>query len=573
MRSSSRRGAGPAALALAAALSLAAAGPVRAQAPAPTGPAPTGERESLESLRQTTLALIEALVQSGAITRERADALLADARRRAEAAPGLAQAAPPPKAEPPEVRVPFVPKVVRDQIRNEVRDEVLARARVERWGVPNATAEWTDRIQIEGDLRVRAQADRADEGNLLPEQFLIAAAGRNQTRAPDFAASTADGLATGSTQDDRDRYRVRARLGVVAKVADNLSAGLRLTTGGTTDRVGTNQTLGQNFNKYSFTIDRAYLRYEPWDWVSLSAGRIANPFFSTDLVWSENIGFEGAAATFRLPAQPGRALEPFVTLGYFPSREESPPRKQRTVMGVQAGLQWEASEVLRVRAGIAQYAMRGFAGREDPDYTLQGPGRSYGQFEYETGLRQRGNSLFLTNNRLEFQQPGGLPKDRLRWGLLSAFKPLAFTAAAEFSAFSPVIVQMSGEYVRNTAFDREEIFSRTGVSLADGSPTGYQLRAVIGAQSLRNRGDWQLQLGWRRLGSDAVVDAFTDGDFGLGGTNMSGYVVGFSYGIERNSNLGLRYLSAQSIDSPTVRPQAKDRFAVDIYQLDFNVRF
>jgi hypothetical protein len=50
-------------------------------------------------------------------------------------------------------------------------------------------------------------------------------------------------------------------------------------------------------------------------------------------------------------------------------------------------------------------------------------------------------------------------------------------------------------------------------------------------------------------------------------------VVGFSYGLERNSNLGLRYLSAQSIDSPTVRPQAKDRFAVDIYQLDFNVRF
>jgi hypothetical protein len=551
---------------------LAAAGVVSAQAPAPTT-APAAERESLEALRQTTLALIEALVQSGALTRERADALMADAKKRAEAALAQAPAEPPPKpAAPPEVRVPYVPQVVRDQIRNELKDEIVARARTERWGVPNATAEWTDRIQIEGDVRVRGQADRADSGNLLPEQFLIAAAGRNQTRAPDFAASTADGLATGSTQDDRDRYRVRARLAITAKVADSVSAGLRLTTGSATDRVGTNQTLGQNFNKASFTLDRAYVRWEPVNFVTLTAGRIANPFFSTDLVWSENLSFEGGAATFRLPPRPGRELEPFVTLGYFPSREESPPRKQRTVMGAQAGLQWEASEMLRVRAGIAQYAMRGFAGRQDPDYTLQGPGRSYGQYEYEAGLRQRGNSLFLTNNPLEYV-PNGLPKDRLRWGLASAFKPLAITAAAEFSAFSPVIVQLSGEYVRNTAFDRGEILSRTGVNLTDGSPTGYQLRSTIGAQSLRNRGDWQLQLGWRRLGSDAVVDAFTDGDFGLGGTNLSGYVVGFSYGIDRNSQLGLRYLSAQSIDSPTVRPQAKDRFAVDIYQLDFNVRF
>ena len=134
--------------------------------PAAAPAAAAAERESLESLRETTLSLIEALVANGTLTREKADQLLADARRRAAARiPAGEWGSPPPApaaaaaATTPVTRVPFVPQVVRDQIRNELREEIVARARAERWGVPNATAEWTDRILISGDLRVRGQAD------------------------------------------------------------------------------------------------------------------------------------------------------------------------------------------------------------------------------------------------------------------------------------------------------------------------------------------------------------------------------------------------------------------------------
>ena len=65
-------------------LAAAAAGAMLGLAPA--GASAQSERESLEALRQTTLALIEALVQSGTLSREKADALLADAKRRADAA-------------------------------------------------------------------------------------------------------------------------------------------------------------------------------------------------------------------------------------------------------------------------------------------------------------------------------------------------------------------------------------------------------------------------------------------------------------------------------------------------------
>jgi hypothetical protein len=536
-----------------------------------------GERESLEALRQTTLALIEALVQSGVLTREKADALLAEARQRAAAATAQTQAqAPKPegdagKPEGPVVRVPYVPQVVRDQIRNEVREEVLARAKVERWGVPNAAAEWTDRIVIEGDLRVRSQNDHPDHANPSPTDFLTASLA-GITRAPDLAAGTAVGLPTGSTQDDRERLRLRARLGIIAKVNDSVVAGLRLATGSPTDRVSTNQTLGQGFNRYTFALDRAFVKLDPVDWFSLSAGRIANPWFSTDMLFSDNLNFEGLAAGFKRPAQAAATVLPFATVGYFPVREATAARGKRSLIGAQIGAQWEWSELTRLKFGLAQYTYQGFEGRVDPDYDpVSGAGRTYGQYEYEAGLRQRGNTLFLTNNAYDIQ--AGLTPDKARWGLAARFRPVAVTVAAEFSHFAPVFVGLSGELVRNQAYDRQEIGDRTGVFIDDGRVFGVNVRGTFGAQQVRNAGEWQFSLAYRWLGSDAVPDAFVDSDLGLGGTNIRGITAGLLYGVARDTQVGLRYLSGRTISSPTVQPLLKDRYAVDSLQVDMNVRF
>lgn len=550
-------------------------------ASAQTAPAAAGsaasERESLESLRETTLALIELLVAQGTLSREKADELLAEARRRAAArsAQALATPTPPPAASAavPVTRVPYVPQVVRDQIRNELREEIVARARAERWGVPNATAEWTERVVIGGDLRVRGQGDRYDDANLSPLDFVGASAATLATRAADLAAADASGLPTGNTLVDRNRGRVRARLGVTARVAETVTAGLRLATGSETDRVSTNQTLGQNFNRYAFLVDQAYIRLDPVPWLSLSAGRIPNPWFSTDLVWNESLSFEGGAATVRWPASPEARWLPFATVGYFPVREAAPPRRGRGIIGAQVGVQWELSELTRVRFGLAQYRFRYFEGQIDGDYSaVTGPGASYGQYEYEAGLRQRGNTLFLTNNPLEIA--AGLTLDRARWGLASAFEPWALTVAAQWSHFAPVFVALSAEVVRNEAYDREEIARRTGgLYLDDARVFGVGARLTLGAQEVRERDQWQVTLAYRWLGSDAVPDAFVDSDIGLGGTNVRGVAVGVNYGLARDTTLGLRWVSGRTISSPTVRQGSGDRFGVDSLQVDLNARF
>jgi hypothetical protein len=130
---------------------------------------------------------------------------------------------------------------------------------------------------------------------------------------------------------------------------------------------------------------------------------------------------------------------------------------------------------------------------------------------------------------------------------------------------------LTGDYVKNTAFDRSEIRRRTGLNMGDGKDYGYLYKIMVGMPKLAQRHDWNAAFTYRYLGSDAVVDAFTDSDFGLGGTNLKGYILGFNYGLDPNAHLGLRWMSAESIESFSLNPN--HRFAVNVLQADVNVRF
>lgn len=515
------------------------------------------DRESLETLRETTLNLIEALVEQGIFSREKADAMVKAAQAKAQAATKSRTVA------AATVRVQYVPEAVKNEIRDQLKQEVLAQARTERWAEPNAIPAWVDSLKWEGDLRLSYRLDKLDQNNTPPLAYNFAALG-GTTRAAAFTpVSTVAGPAA-NTAENRERYRLRARLGLLATMSDEWSAGVRLSTGNTTDRVSTNQTLGQDWNKYSLLVDRAYIRYDPAGWLSLTGGRIPNPWFSTDLVWSENLNFEGVAASLK-GSFANNSFKPFVTAGAFPLKEENPPATRgRTVTGVQAGAQWDPSNNVHFKVGVAAYAFNNFEGRleQDPAFV---PVAGFGQYEYGSNLRQKGNTLFLTDSA---RTDGVTPS---LWGLASRFRPMNLTASLALAHFDPVQVIFTGDYVRNTAFDRAEIRGRTGLSLTDGKDYGYLYRITAGMPKVEKRNDWQVSYAYRYLGSDAVVDAFTDSDFGLGGTNLKGYILGLQYGLDRNTALGLRWYSAQAIDSFSLNPI--HRFAVDVLQADVNVRF
>jgi hypothetical protein len=72
-------------------------------------------------------------------------------------------------------------------------------------------------------------------------------------------------------------------------------------------------------------------------------------------------------------------------------------------------------------------------------------------------------------------------------------------------------------------------------------------------------------LGYKYLERDAVLDAFTDSDFHLGGTDAKGYYFGFDYAFTPRVSARIRYLSANEIDGPPL--------GIDVVQLDLNASF
>lgn len=107
---------------------------------------------------EVTLKLIDLLVAKGVLTRGQADDLIAEANASAASAPATAVTAQPAyQTVPGAVVVPYVPEVVRQQIKDELRAEVVQQAKSEGWAAPNALPEWTQRISFYGDLRARAE--------------------------------------------------------------------------------------------------------------------------------------------------------------------------------------------------------------------------------------------------------------------------------------------------------------------------------------------------------------------------------------------------------------------------------
>ena len=105
-----------------------------------------GERESLEQLRSTTVNLVNLLVQEGVLSKDKAGALLKQAEQDAVKAKEKDATATPVSTRTPAsnadsvdtaidqkmVHVQYVPEIVKKQMKEEIKDEVMTRLTIKR---------------------------------------------------------------------------------------------------------------------------------------------------------------------------------------------------------------------------------------------------------------------------------------------------------------------------------------------------------------------------------------------------------------------------------------------------------
>jgi hypothetical protein len=561
-----------------------------------------GEKEELLKLRNTTTNLIKQLVKQGVITEKTAQDMIkqaeADADQQvAEAKETAGKQAPASKEVVPadEVRVAYVPDFVKDEIRQQVRSElreevvgdVMAKAKKEQWGLPGALPEWVNRFKLSGDLRLREQSEFMATDN-------VQGVYENWQAVNDRGGETAaanNGEQFLNTNKDRYRIRERLRLGIDAQVAEGLVAGIRLSTGNIKNPTSTNQTLGNYGDRYDFRVDRAFLKYDLVDdkkfsWLTLAGGRIVNPFFTggSELVWDEDLSFEGAAATVRhkfgstdgLASIGSAGPTVFATAGAFPLQESAFTAKDKWLFGGQTGLDWGFANQDNLKVGVGYFDYRNIQARPNtsviPGINNCSAFNNANNIFSKPDFMQYGNTLTPICSESTTTTPlYGLV------GLAADYKILNINAEYDLAAFAPHHLKFSADYAKNIGFnlkDMQKRYSTFGLLPNGGVLQGttfkeetnaWQVRADLGWPKTDLAGHWNVFTLYKYLERDSVLDAYTDSDFHLGGTNVKGWIVGGNYGLVKNVWLTGKWLSGNVITGP--------QYGVDILQVDVNTRF
>ncbi len=532
-----------------------------------------------------TINLIRLLVEQGILEQDKADALIAQAQNEAaqakRAAASTAVAAGP-VAAPGDVRVQYVPAAVRDQIRDQVKAEVMATAKQENWAAPNTFPDWASRISFDGDIRLRDES-RYYSGNNSNEIVDFAKLNNNGPYDVNPNSSTSLPPLLNTREDRENLFRLRARLGMKAVISEEWTAGIRIGTGSDNNPVSTTQNLGGGFAKKDIWLDQGYLTWKPMDELTLTGGRFANPFMSTDMLYSNDLNFDGVAAIF--DHKLNRDWGVFGTVGAFPvdytndtsssngfDKEES---DNKWLYGAQLGAKWAINSNNRLKGALAYYRFDDIQGQRSSPCEPWAGAPGCDSDGTRAAFMQKGNSVFLlrdiTPNPLN---PSATPQPQFV-GLASEFNLLDLNVVWDADLPQDFKLRSQGNYIHNLSYDEGDMRKRSAGQIVnnldsngeiESGANAWMVQFTLGnALDLKRKGDWNLFAGYKYIQPDALPDGFNDSSFHLGGTNAKGYFMGGNYGLAKNVSATGRWMSTEAVYGAP--------FDIDVLQLEINTRF
>ena len=455
-------------------------------------------------------------------------------------------------------------KIITDQEAEEIRGELTKEFSQSPAGKLKMSTPITE-LEIYGDARVRYEVRSGDSG---PPSTLV-------TNPDDW--------------NQRNRARYRLRLGLRGTLLDDWLFGLRLET--SANPRSTNVTFGGDNGPFGKSDDgafigQAYLGYKGIRDLTLTVGRIPNPFVTTSMVWDADLNPEGLAEqykhTFNLSlgggssaataesyskdgkgggatavlAEPYKmSIDLFANFGQFvydDSNPENPigptddgvPNTDSYMLGWQVGAKFNFTKdmYLRIAPTLYNYTGNGdsfnklFSG--DPD-VIDDEGE-------RVSLNQTGiNSLFVFDMPTEFGfKIGELP-------------------ARVFGDFA---VNLDGE-------DRARAAGHP-----DSGDQRYAYQIGLGIGQLKAKRDWQIQAFWQHAEQYALDPNLVDSDIFDSRVNMEGVAVQAGYAISDAVIFNLTYAYGEQIDTSLGTGGVGD-IAVNplrqyqIFQADLNWKF
>jgi hypothetical protein len=358
-------------------------------------------------------------------------------------------------------------------------------------------------MQLYGDVRLRYESRTASSSFAIP--------------------------GTGGAFDlTSDRWRYAARIGVRGDLTDNWFYGLRLDT--STNPRSAWVTFGNNSNAAAggsapygkggdgIQVGQAYLGWRAMPWLTLQAGKMPNPFFTTPMVWDPDLNPEGVAERVNYAVNDHLTL--FGNFGQFVYQQFSPndnsgglgfASHDGYMFGWQGGASYKFDEKISARAAIGFYNYAGTS-RNSAFNTVangfQGPFARGAQNQTVAGNLGFHNGI---NGLRYFEFPVEV---NFPIGPLSArgFGDVAYNIAAGQRA-------AQGSY---TSLGDEALAYQVG--LAVGTNLGLSTNSVAAKKNT-----WEARVYWQQTELNSLDPNLTDSDFFEGRTNLQGLFLAFAY--------------------------------------------
>ncbi|MDR2192213.1 MAG: putative porin [Endomicrobium sp.] len=308
-----------------------------------------------------------------------------------------------------------------------------------------------------------------------------------------------------SSDNTRDRERLRLRFGFEARPVENLSAAFGLATGKTSggadsEPTSTNYTF-QGFGKAPIFVDYAYLQYDIAGMFKVNAGKLKAAMVTWNikqLIWDTDINPEGVTVNFNRDLGGGLAI--FGNAGWIFLNGD-------------------------IRQGAGQ-----------PETYIFQPGITFskGKISLKAAL---GYQQFVTKGRNLFSTPGNA---NFLGGYTSSTNFSLINPGIEFKAKEVVgkyTIKVFSEYVKNID---DEVYKDNN----EGGLFGF----TFGDDKIEKLGDWNIGYAARYLMARAIPAYLGFSDAYGGAGNARGYEIGFNLGLTKKASLAISYLNYDVIN-------------------------
>lgn len=306
-----------------------------------------------------------------------------------------------------------------------------------------------------------------------------------------------------SDQTDRLRFRYRLRLGFTTKFNEWATVGFGLASGSASDPVSTNESFDDSFQKDPIQIDLAYVTLQPpgMDWISVTGGKMKNPVWQTALsspmVYDHDLTPEGLAEQLAFTLDDAKRYKLFGNMGQWVTEEiGSSSDTDGFLFEFQGGLQAALGGADAKKAPLKLALAGGYYFTENAELvsTADSP--------------NAGNAGFVDD-----------------FEVLSARAEAALVLTEKPFLGTPCVLTVSGEYIKNIS----DGFDDPAPGFDEDQTDGYSGQIAFGGN--KKKGEWQVAYQYKHLEADATWDAFTDSDWGTGGTDRKGHVLKASYNL------------------------------------------